>query len=145
MTLEACSTLPFFQTPLWDRVSVSGLGQRISAAFSSRECWQVPPLSGGGLSALKRLLKMLCIYHPDHPTHRYEARKGSESTKVNKSRRKSTEVGTSRQKSTEVGSSRHQFGTSRPKSAVVDTVQLHQEKRAGNAGRLSATDTRIGT
>jgi hypothetical protein len=56
------------------------------------------------------------------------------STKVNKSQQKSAQVDKNQQKSAHVGNSR-------PKSAEVDIMQLHQEQRAWNTGRLSATDT----
>jgi hypothetical protein len=61
MTLEACSTLPFFKAPLWVSVSIPAPSQRIGAAFVFRGVLASFPRGGGRLSALKRLLEVLRI------------------------------------------------------------------------------------
>jgi hypothetical protein len=105
MTLEARSTLPFFQTPLWSSRSVPGPGQRISAGFSlPGEYWQVSPRSGGRLAALKRLLEAAVHLAPGRIDMKHEKELSrQESTKVNKGQRKSAQVGRSRHYSTALG------------------------------------------
>jgi hypothetical protein len=104
MTLEARSTLPIFQTPLWSSRSPF----RVRLRGEIRD-WQVSPRSGGRLSALKCLLEAAVHLAPGRIDMKHEKELSrQESTKVNKSQQKSTKVNESRHKSTE-----------------VDTIQLH--------------------